>query len=167
MLSELQRRNLAVVFGLVDANRDGFLSSADFDVFVSRLIDKLDLEPTSPAVEYLLIAFAQWWRQICVQAGAETRGQVSLAEYADGVDRGLQEDPDFLVEVTVLADVLFADAVRSTGALLGLSEMAAICDAFGLPEAVAAALFEQMDGDGDGKVTQAEVRAAVRRVFLG
>ncbi|MET9628828.1 hypothetical protein ABZX92_15320 [Lentzea sp. NPDC006480] len=167
MLSELQQRNLAVVFGLVDANRDGLLTSADLDVFVGRLIDRLDLQPTSPALEYLLVAFAQWWRQICVQAGVDTRGAVTLAQYVDGVDRGLREDPDFLVEVGVLVDVLYADAVRPPDTVLGLAGMVAVCDAFGLPEPVAATLFEQLDEDGDGKVGQPEVRAAVRRVFLG
>ncbi|MFS8098702.1 EF-hand domain-containing protein [Lentzea alba] len=165
MLSELQRQNIGGIFDVLDTNSDGVITNSDFAVVAARLAAILQHPPTSRHAQSLSEGYLGWWEQIRSHADGDEDGEVSRDEYIAAVDRGLLEDARYLDVIGDVSGRLFAAADKNEDGALGESEMLAIYGAVGLAPAVASGAFLQIDTDGDGRISEAELRGAVRGAF--
>jgi Ca2+-binding EF-hand superfamily protein len=165
MLSELQIKNVGTVFDVLDHDHDGFIDRADFEGVASQVGDGLRLSADSANLQGILDAYVGWWEQIRGEADSDGDGRVTRDEFIAAVERGLLGDPAYLDAVSVAVDADFTAADQDGDGYLVLEELAAIYGSVGVGSEVAVAAFEQMDVDGDGRVSRDEFRAAVQGLF--
>ncbi|GLZ33614.1 calcium-binding protein [Lentzea sp. NBRC 105346] len=165
MLSELQIKNVGTIFDTLDHDKDGFFEREDFEAIGLEAISGIDLAADSPHRGHVVEAYVGWWEQIRKQADADGDGMVTRDEYIASVEQGLLSDPSYLDAVSRAADALFAAADVNGDGTLSKVEVVRIYGGIGLPEDMAADAFDQIDSDGDGKISTDEWRAAVQGAF--
>jgi hypothetical protein len=161
-VSPYRQRKLAARFVQHDVDGDGFLEEGDYQALSASLADRLAADGDTRAE--IAAGFAEQWQQLCTYAGIDRGGRLSLAEYTTAMGAGIAGDPDGLdraVLRTGLA-VLRATDGDSDG-FLDLSEWERLGQLLRVGDAKES--FALLDTDGDGRLSSAEIAAAVRDFY--
>ncbi|WP_407564659.1 EF-hand domain-containing protein [Streptomyces sp. 184] len=167
-VSTFLARKLARRFRTYDTDGDGYIDRADFERAARRLGEEFGHGPDSPArrrVEELCLGV---WERLVRAADTDGDGRVDRDEYAAAFAAGLLETPEdfdagygeFLEAVMAIADedgdgrLDEEEHVRWSGALMNL------------PAHDARDVFRRLDADGDGRLTTAELLAAIREYYF-
>ncbi|WP_158886869.1 EF-hand domain-containing protein [Amycolatopsis anabasis] len=164
MLSELQRKNIGDVFDTLDHDHDGVIEQEDFKAIAADLSGSIGLVPDSEHQQAITERLLAWWEQVRLGADGDQDGRVNRAEYLAAVDIGLLSDPAYLGAVTAVADALFAAAGDGDGTL-SRDKVVRLYRGAGLADPIAVGAFEQIDTDGDGRISLDEWRQAVHGAF--
>ncbi|AHH94724.1 calcium binding protein CalD [Kutzneria viridogrisea] len=165
MLSELQRKNVESVFNALDHDGNGLIERQDMTILSAGIIEVFELGEDSPHRAAVTATHEAWWEQIRSGADADGDGSVTRAEFTAAVDRGLLTDPGYLDVVTAAANASFDAADIDHDGFLDRTELVAVYSGAGIAAAIAYSAFNQMDTDGDGRVSRAEWQRSVHGVF--
>ncbi|MEV0648229.1 lipase family protein [Phytomonospora sp. NPDC050363] len=153
-------------FDLMDRTGDGVLRRDDYEAFGLRLVQALGQAPDAPAAREVRQGYRKLWRAI--RGGADTDGDtgVSKAEYAAWIAREA-EGKGFADAVSPLAKAVIGLVDTDGDGVLDRDELTALLSACRLEPAEAEWAAQQLDGDGDGRVTAEEIVDAVRATCRG
>ena len=90
MLGELQRKKLERKFHVFDADSDGFVKRADFDIIIENLLKLRGLTAESDAGRSVADQYIDYWMTLQRFADANQDNQVSLDEWMDYHDAALE-----------------------------------------------------------------------------
>ncbi|HEV7808793.1 MAG TPA: EF-hand domain-containing protein [Solirubrobacteraceae bacterium] len=154
MASEFQRRKVAAVFHAMDADANGYLEQADFELLTQRWVSVRDWRPGSPGYERLETIMMGWWSALRTLSDADRDGMVSLDELMVVVDQLDTMD----VEVYGTADAMFEAIDEDGDGRISVEEHKQVVKAWKGSDDGGDETFPRLDLDGDGQLTQDEFR---------
>jgi len=163
-LNGVQDRNVTAVFNVLDANGNGAISGADLDAIGRQVCTRFGIDTSSESGQKVLTSYGSWWEQLRELDG-DGDGKVTKAEFAAAYQNG---DPRTFFEeqlgriAGIVAEMIDTDhdgfiTEDEYRTLLGI----AVSD-----EETLRAGFQQMDTDGDGRISVAEFEAGVAAAML-
>ncbi|MFE9636108.1 oxygenase MpaB family protein [Streptomyces sp. NPDC006463] len=149
---------------VLDQTGDGRVDSADLQAMVHNVCWQLELPVERE--DRLYAAFESWWEQLCEGMDADGDGAVDCAEFVSAMLNGIDRDPDYLDQgLKPAVRALFRTADTDGSGHLCADEYRIL---FGGPRVHPAELndaFRQLDGDGDGRISEEEFVAAFADFF--
>jgi Ca2+-binding EF-hand superfamily protein len=154
MASEFQQRKIAGVFNAMDADGNGFLEEADFEILTERWVSIRDWKPGSEDYERMRAIMMGWWGALQAMADENRDDKVSFEELMLVVDAL----PSMTAEVIGTADAMF-DAIDENGdERISVEEHKQIVRAWKGTDEGVEEVFPRLDLNGDGYLSQAEFR---------
>lgn len=149
-----------VVFSLLDADGNGVLEPADFDLMATRVVAAA---PRSDAAarEALRAAFRRYWTTLAAELDANGDGRIDFDEYTDCVLSPERFD-------ATIAE--FASALATLGdpegrGLVGRADFVALMTAIGFEQANIQALFDAFGPSPDDEIEAAVWEAGIRDYY--
>ncbi|MDX1646761.1 MAG: hypothetical protein R3304_06440 [Longimicrobiales bacterium] len=157
MLSDLQTKKLIRYFQVYDIDDDGRIDAADFERIVENVRLLHGADSRSREAEALRSAYLRFWSGLRSQADGDEDGGVDLDEWLAYWQRVLEDDGRYQEEVQVLTRRLLDIFDLDENEAIGPSEFADFYGIFGLPVSLARSVFVELDADGDGQISRAEL----------
>ncbi|MDX6681102.1 MAG: hypothetical protein QOG94_1141 [Solirubrobacteraceae bacterium] len=154
MASDFQRRKVAAVFHAMDADANGFLERADFELLTQRWVAIRDWQPGASGPERLEAIMMGWWEAVRTLSDADRDGMVSLDELMVVVD----QLPGMDAEVLGTADAMFEAIDEDGEGRISAEEHKQVVKAWKGSDEGAEEVFPRLDLDGDGYLSQDEFR---------
>ncbi|MCO1576207.1 MULTISPECIES: EF-hand domain-containing protein [unclassified Crossiella] len=167
MLSALQRENIGALFDVFDHSGLGRIEWADMERIALTVIARLGMTTEDPKCVLYLQAYRRWWAQLQHDAGHGDIGWVDRPSFISAFEKGMMAEPGYLDRVLSVGLTAFDAADTDGDEVLDEEELVTLYVASGLPKEGAIALFQQIDTDGDGKISRQEWLAASRETYVG
>lgn len=161
MLTDLQTKKLTRYFQVYDIDDDGQVEASDFDRIVENV--KL-LHGEGPTSGGLGDAYLTLWGRL-QGADGDSDGGVDLDEWLAYWQLALEDDRRYEEEVEAVADRLLRIFDLDEDGSIGPAEFADFYGVFGLPVSLAETVFRELDIDGDGVITRAELVEIIRQFY--
>jgi Ca2+-binding EF-hand superfamily protein len=159
--SPLRRGKLHARFDQHDIDGDGYLQASDYQALARLLADRLN--STASEREAIHAGYAEHWRQIHTHADIDHDGRVSRDEYVAAM-AAAAGDPEALDRAVVqTARAIMAAADSDDDGFLDLADYERLAELMRIRRP--AESFRILDADGDGRVSQEEIVAAVRDFY--
>src|SRR5438045_1789536 len=156
MLTALQQRKLPNLFAVQDTNKDGYLDWSDYEAFHRQLMALRGVSPESSPSQDLLARLRRYWDGLTALADPNGDQRISLKEWLAYQDQllgtGLRESVSKPIGEMVW-QLLDGDGDGAVSA----AEYTAIYTWRGLDPQQAAANFQRLDRNGDGRLTVDEI----------
>jgi Ca2+-binding EF-hand superfamily protein len=167
MLSDFRRKKLTRIFTFYDADRDGFISRADFERLAHNLCRSYGYPEGSAQYNGLLAHQLAAWEGMRRMSDRDNDNRISLEEHLAGYDQMLTAGGPAAIQRIAEAAVALADrdgdgkvseaeAIKSQMAWAG----------GGVTEEQARASFKMTDSDGDGFATAEDMRRMVEQYYM-
>jgi hypothetical protein len=167
MLTPMQIENIGRVFAVIDLNGNGKITWNDFETMAQGIASELGLDPGSTEIEGLLAAYKDAWDYISGAADLDQDGAVTKVEFEKAHETQVLTTGALLDKWQVAADRYFDAADRDGDGYIDEDALASAYRAVGITDRqVAAAAFQAMDVDSNGRVDKTEFSANVRGLFL-
>lgn len=152
MATDFQRCKISGVFHAMDADGDGYLEEADFEVLTGRWTAIRGWDAGSAGHERLTAIMMGWWDALLAASDLDRDDKVTLDEVMLVVDRlGAMSDA-----VTATAAAMF-DAIDENGdGRISAAEYRQLIEAWSGRETDTDEIFPLLDLDGDGHLSAAE-----------
>jgi Ca2+-binding EF-hand superfamily protein len=166
MLSPFRKRKLEKKFHVFDANGNGYLEKADFDIIVEHLAAAAKVAPGSPYHRQLTERYAQYWDHLQRFADVNRDGHVTLEEWTDYHEAALEFEQE-LRNAKVdgftrqVADLIFDTVDRDGDGSVTREDYGVFCSGFQIGGAQCDEAFRHLDLNGDGRITRDEIEKAV------
>jgi Ca2+-binding EF-hand superfamily protein len=157
MLTNLQRRKLTRYFRVYDVDDDGRMANADFERVVENVRILHGISSGSEEYRKLREAYLGRWEALRRFADADADGSVDLAEWLGYWSGLLDADDRYQEEVIAVTDRMFQLFDTDEDGVLGPDEFCDFFGIFGLKSALARGVFVELDLDGDGAISRAEL----------
>ena len=159
MLPEYHQANLRTHHRVLDWDNSGFVGKDDFEAIAANFANLRGEEPGSSMHEDLLEKFRFIWTTYWAPADTSQDGQVTPEEFVAAltaaVESGVRSDDQLLPLI---------DADGSGG--ISPVEHRRFFEAFGIDTELSPGVFERLDTDGDGFVSQEEFLEAGAKFFF-
>jgi juvenile hormone diol kinase len=165
MLSEFQKRKLAVVFHHHDMNHDGFLEKADYEEFVKRFGQAQDYSPDTPEYKAAYEQTMAAWDHIQKVADTDKDDRVSLEEFLESYDVTLGDEDLFEQFVIGYAQSVLASWDRDGDGRLSGVEYVTLVGCYGIAEKPAREAFRHLDRDANGYLSIEEMMQNAREFY--
>jgi len=163
MLSEYHQAKLRTHHRVLDWDKSGFVGKDDFEAIAANFAKLRGEEPGSPMHDDLLEKFRFIWTTYWAPADTSQDGQVTPEEFVAAltaaVESGVRSDDQLL---PLLYEMIDADG--SGG--ISPAEPKQFFEAFGIDVELSQGLFDRLDTDGDGFVSQDEFLEAGAKFFF-
>jgi juvenile hormone diol kinase len=160
MLSEFQKRKLALRFYMLDTSKDGIVELADFEHHGQKLAELRGIQPGSTEYEKILSASVASWETFWKPADADGDNKVTLEEYLKSADiliaANTGEETKFRVDKGCFDSV----DIDGNGEIT-LKEYTIYLKSLGRSEEDAKIAFSKIDTNGDGKLSRDEFSIAL------
>lgn len=165
VMATTQSNRLEERFRLWDRNGNGTIERTDFEREAEEIIARLGAQGTDKA-DRLRDAYLGMFDRLAEAAGTDrlTRTQFLEAAEKEIIGKG---DAGFAAVVQPTIEAIVGVLDRSGDGEISPSEMHGWFAAIGLEGEVADRAFRELDTDGSGKLSVAELVAAVRDYHLG
>ncbi|MEU4253041.1 EF-hand domain-containing protein [Amycolatopsis sp. NPDC026612] len=150
MASEFQRRKISGVFGAMDADRDGYLTEADFRALTARWLELRGTDAGTPEGQQLAAVMMGWWGTLDDASGRG--GKVTL----DQVLRVVDELPAMPAAVTGTAAAMFEAVDENGDGVISAAEYHRLIVAWNGADTPTDEVFALLDADGDGRLSRNE-----------
>ncbi len=150
------------VFDAIDEDGNGVIAADDFERIAERLIRSFD--ETSPAAAKVRSTYTKCWQRLAELADSDGDGQVTRQEF-ETVFAGAQQNR-FMQVIDEALDAEFDLADTDGDGGLDRDEVARMLTAYGVPQSELNQAIAGLDQDGDGRVSRAEYRTAMREYYL-
>ena len=163
----IQDRNIAAVFQALDTNGDGTLAEADFDLRGRGLCGRFGIDADGDHGQQIMATYQAWWEQLRGDLDTDNDGKITMAEFVSAYKAG-QGDPQqyFQERLGQLVSVAAAMIDTDNDGFISQDEYLTLF-AITVPDRqVALAGFQQLDTDGDGRISTAELEAGIRAMML-
>lgn len=164
MLTDLQALKLTRYFQVYDVDDDGRIALTDFE----RIIENVQVLHGGPGTNghgELRDAYVRLWDRIRSSADSDADGGVDLDEWLAYWQRALEDDGRYQDEVESLTDRLFTVFDLDEDDTIGAAEFIDFYGVFGLPVSLAETVFVELDTDGDGVISRAELLQIAREFY--
>ncbi|MEV6521804.1 lipase family protein [Longispora sp. NPDC051575] len=151
-------------FRVLDATGDGQLGRDDFEALALRLVQGFGQPPGSPLALEIRSGYRAFWTALRDHLDADRDGQVGIEEFLAAAGT-LPEGFDRVV--TGLASAVVALVGPDVDAGLSRTRFGALLAGCGIGGHESGELFDELDADGSGHVSVAEIVASVRDFCLG
>ena len=160
MLSEFQKRKLALRFYMVDTSKDGIVELADFEQQGQKVAELRGIQPGSTDYEKILSASVATWETYWKPADADGDNKITLDEYLKSADiliaANTGEKTNFRVDKGSFDSV----DIDGNGEIT-LQEYTIYLKSLGRSEEDAKIAFSKIDTNGDGKLSRDEFATAM------
>src|SRR5947207_11453294 len=163
MLTEFQQRKLTRMFDLYDANKDGYISAADYERVGEGFATSTGCAPGSADYEKLRATYLGFWEQLRQSADADQDGKVTREEFLASYDALLA----MRETIAGVSQAILQLTDRDGDGKITPSEFSANLQAYGVDAPAAAEAFRHLDRDGDGFIDNAELVQNVEEFFFG
>jgi juvenile hormone diol kinase len=165
VLTDLQKKKLGRLFAIYDVRDNGRLEREDYEHLAHRIAELRGHALPSPAHERITRALITEFERIKAIADTKPRdGAIDRQEWLEFYAMVLADDTAFEAVVGSFVASLFDMFDVDDNALLDADELPRMREALGIPDD-GGALVRAIDRDGDGRLSQAEVRAAIEAFF--
>jgi Ca2+-binding EF-hand superfamily protein len=152
MATEFQRSKVAVVFGAMDADHDGYLQESEFAALAERWTTIRGTAPGSPEYARLNSIMLGWWSALLAASDDDGDGRVTLEEVMRLVDRLTETDPAVVATAEAMFEAIDEDGDRR----ISQEEYRRLIEAWNGCATDTDEVFSLLDLDGDGYVSQEE-----------
>ncbi|OLR91739.1 EF-hand domain-containing protein [Actinokineospora bangkokensis] len=161
MPTAIQETKLQRLFGLLDADGNGYLEEDDFELFAAKAVRAAGAGDSLEA-RIVKREAAALWRALSDALDADGDLRIGRDEFLRAADI------DDVVDGAVKLGVAVRDVVDVDGdGLISESEWVSLDAQLGITRTESAAGFAAIDADGDGFVSKPEYAAAVAQFFRG
>ncbi|MFG3659318.1 EF-hand domain-containing protein [Streptomyces sp. NPDC047706] len=166
MVSSEYERRIAARFATFDQDGNGYIDREDFSGAAKALLAEFGTAPRSDKGQALYGGAEAFWQGMAGIADRDGDQRITREEFVGGAVKRLRDNPDGFAEIArpfLHAALAVADPDGDGEA--AVEDLARMLRALGVPEDVARAAAASLDGDGDGKVGEAEIIPAFARYF--
>ncbi|MGX1131413.1 Ca2+-binding EF-hand superfamily protein [Streptomyces glaucescens] len=166
MVSSENERRIAARFATFDQDGNGYIDREDFSGAAKALLAEFDVAARSDKGQALYGGAEAFWQGMAGIADRDGDQRITREEFVTGAVKRLRDNPDRFAEIArpfLHAAIDVADTDGDGSATV--EDTARVLIALGAPEDVARAAAAALDGDGDGKVGEAEIVPAFARYF--
>jgi len=160
MLSEFQKRKLALGFYMFDTSKDGIVELADFEHHAQKLAELRGIQPGSTDYEKILSASLAKWETFWKPADTDGDNKITLDEYLKSAEiliaANTGEKTNFRVDKGTFDSV----DIDGNGEIT-LKEYTIYLKSLGRSEEDAKIAFSKIDTNGDGKLSRDEFGIAL------
>jgi Ca2+-binding EF-hand superfamily protein len=164
--ADLRGRNLGLVFDLLDADRDGYITEDDLLASGHRSLDEFGVSDAGLRAEIAGL-YQPMWLQLRADCDGDGDGRVSRAEFTAAFTAGLGDPRAYYQR---LAGPIIDRAARvmdqDGDGFIEAGEYARAFASHSVDERIVRAAFERLDADGDGKISVAEFSDAIGQLML-
>ena len=165
MLTEFQKKKLAVLYSMYDADKNGVIELADFYVLLDKYAEVRGWEPGSPEYEVLKSQLVSRWHTMQEAADTNRDNQISRSEWLVYIDNMLSSPATFDAEVTKIVAAIFAIFDLDGNGSLELEEYRQLYRATGIDEAFADENFGRLDLSNNGHISKEQHLELFRQFF--
>ncbi|KAA0940029.1 EF-hand domain-containing protein [Streptomyces apricus] len=169
MSTEIANDRLKKRFEKWDTNGSGVLDRGDFEGEAAKIAESFGKSPDSPEVQALNGAFQGLFDHLAREAGASEQGSLSQDQFL-GVTGNLifsKGEADFNRALGPVVQALIGLCDQNADGKINSEEFASWLTAVGVEPSRAQGVFEQVDTNGNGELSQDELLAAVRDYHYG
>jgi Ca2+-binding EF-hand superfamily protein len=164
--ADLRGRNIGSVFDLADADRDGYITEDDLVASGRKVLDAIGVTDAGLRAEiaglYQLV-----WLQLRADCDGDGDGLVSRAEFTAAFTAGLGDPRAYYQRLFGPIIDRFARVMDQDGdGFIEAGEYARAFTSHSVDERIVQAAFERLDTDADGKISVAELGAAIGQLML-
>ncbi|AJE41181.1 EF-hand domain-containing protein [Streptomyces nodosus] len=166
MVSTEYERRIAARFATFDQDRNGYIDREDFSAAAKAVLAEFGTAARSEQGQALYAGGEAFWQGMAGIADRDGDQRITREEFVGGAVKRLRDNPDRFAEIArpfLHAALAVADGDRDGAATV--QETARVLKALGVREDIAAAVASALDADGDDRVGEAEIVAAVARYF--
>ncbi|MFI9614499.1 EF-hand domain-containing protein [Streptomyces sp. NPDC052023] len=164
MVSSEYERRIAARFATFDQDGNGYIDREDFSGAAKALLAEFGTTPRSDKGQALYGGAEAFWQGMAGIADRDGDQRITREEFVNGAVKRLRDNPDRFAEIA-RPFLHAAFAVAAPDGEAAVEDLARVLRALGVPEDVARAAAASLDGDGDGKVSEAEIIPAFARYF--
>ena len=160
MLSEFQKRKLALGFYMFDTSKDGIVELADFEHHAQKLAELRGIQPGSTDYEKILSASLAKWETFWKPADTDGDNKITLDEYLKSADILIAANTGEKTNFTVDKGTFDCVDIDGNGEIT-LKEYTIYLKSLGRSEEDAKIAFSKIDTNGDGKLSRDEFGIAL------
>jgi juvenile hormone diol kinase len=156
MLSEFQKRKLALAFYKYDLSKDGIVEAKDLELLGHKVADLLKVKQGDAQREKIVSAYKAVWDAFFKPGDMDGDNKLTLDEYAK-VAEYYYPNMDNLLESALEPHKSVFDSIDLNGnGQIDSVEYAVFLIPLGVSEADAKVAFERIDTNGDGYISRDE-----------
>ncbi len=157
MLTDLQKKKLTRYFRVYDIDDNGRIGPLDFERVVENVRILHGLPDSSPGHRALRQSYLNRWEALRRSADADDDGGVDLSEWLEYWAGVLRDERRYETEVATVASRLLELFDTDEDGVLGADEFCDFYGIFGQSAALARRIFMELDANGDGAISRAEL----------
>lgn len=165
MLTEFQRRKIARLFAMYDANKDGVIQKQDLHRVFLGLMNARGLTPDSPEFGSFETRWMSRWTKMREAADVNRDNLVTLNEYFDYFDRSLNAEGGYETQVRSIGDLAFMVSDRDGDGVITLDEFRGFYRAIGLDGSFADDLYRRLQLTPDSRMSKDANLELIRQFF--
>ena len=149
MLSEFQKRKIALAFYKYDTSKDGFVELSDLELQGKKVAELQNVKPGSAEYEKIMSAYKGVWDNYIQSQDEDGDNKVTLDEFTKSTEQFINAGNSASTAVDVNGAVFDSIDLDGSGKIDSI-EFSLYLRAVGLSETDAKAAFEKLDTDRDG-----------------
>ncbi len=166
MLTDLQERKLAHTFKLWDANRDGIIERADYELLIERVAAVRGWVPGSAGYQQLQRLYLGLGEGIQAYADPNHDNQVSRTEWMTCFADWLKDPAAFSQRISLVSEAVFALLDQDADGTITHDEWDLHARLYNAVPDATGAIFSRLDADGDGRIPRDDFIAVSLDFFL-
>ena len=165
MLTAFQKQKLPLLFAVHDLNQDGVINRADFEEYSARIASTRGWGRDSAEYEELVDRFMAFWNGLDELARRKGARQVTVKEWLENWDEILANPKLYDQIVLPIGHAVFTMLDQDGDGEITAKEYANTFKFSGLDEHDAAAAFERLDLNHDGRLSSEEFITLAHQFF--
>jgi Ca2+-binding EF-hand superfamily protein len=167
MLSDAQKERITQIFQLYDANKNHLIEAVDIDIIAQRFRKSYQIQVGSEIDRRFKAVFGQFWRKLVLLYDENDDRNISLDEFFAAYEVHLSSQDRYDEMIRPFIDNIFPIVDTDEDGMLNLEEYTRFYCLFHDDAAAAAASFQMIDGNQNGKLSQLEVYAFFHEFHFG
>ncbi|MGW0758933.1 EF-hand domain-containing protein [Streptomyces sp. NPDC002814] len=152
-----------------DTDGNGVLEASDFQGEAARIAQNLGKSADSPEVQELHSAFQGLYQHLAQKAGVPAGGAISREQFLDATGEMLfkEGEASFNRALSPVVKALIRLCDDNHDGEIDAREFQAWLSAVGVPASQAGKMFQKVDTNGDGRLSEDELLQVVRDFHFG
>ncbi len=167
MLTEFQAAKLERRFELLDADEDGYITAADYDLAAARVCEAFDFAEDSAQYEKVHVIYLRLWVALSRRLDPQAAGRISRPQFVAASTQVIVEaEEGYDRYIGPIAQTIFDLIDADDSGTLEVEELTTWFNAYGVCADDAQRAFKAVDRNGDGVLSVDEVQKAIREFYL-